>query len=562
MSPSINFSTIQQAIDAADPGATLDIPADTYNERITIDKPLTLQGPHVGQAIIDGSGLSDEPLVIILASDVTIKRLTIQNSPIHGIRVGSGDFTNISGVLIENNTIRLNSNAGIITNHFASMKIRNNQINNNGTVTGFNRTGIMLNPHGKCSIVKNQINNNFMEGIYSQGSDEGLRIENNTIKENRLVGINLAWNQRNTQIVNNYIYQNGIGGSEQGGIVIIQALAENISGNKLIENNTTGILWGWVPTEGPIPKEILVLNNIVKNNQEDGIFLFTQGAGGFTPPDLFPLEPTLLSNIISDNNRAGVYNSNDFFDSPGNSNPTVNSNDIEGNNEWGVFNGTELALVDATENWWGDGTGPLHPEENPGGMGDRVSDRVNFIPWLTSPSAPPEVQECIVEQIILQDYKIRPHKDEKTLVVLSINISGKILLSYPQQEVWISFNQTLKRKVLFDTPYSEHYKGAIVSQGRCSAKALSKGELEVSVCTLIIVTLFAKVQLLIPSYGYSSIPSECMKVPDKRPFNSRVTQAKELKGSKLNYKDAVNVKKVYGTCTVKGKLNFPVYISF
>ncbi len=37
--------------------------------------------------------------------------------------------------------------------------------------------------------------------------------------------------------------------------------------------------------------------------------------------------------------------------------------------------------ADATDNWWGDDSGPYHPILNPAGLGDRVSDYVDFVPW-------------------------------------------------------------------------------------------------------------------------------------------------------------------------------------
>jgi len=69
-------------------------------------------------------------------------------------------------------------------------------------------------------------------------------------------------------------------------------------------------------------------------------------------------------------------------------NVRVNFNNIEGNANHGVFNGG-TGILDATMNWWGDISGPKHDAPfgifpaNPGGTGDRVSDNVNYIPWLT-----------------------------------------------------------------------------------------------------------------------------------------------------------------------------------
>jgi hypothetical protein len=39
-------------------------------------------------------------------------------------------------------------------------------------------------------------------------------------------------------------------------------------------------------------------------------------------------------------------------------------------------------IVDALSNWWGDVTGPYHPDTNPFGLGNKVSDYVLFDPWL------------------------------------------------------------------------------------------------------------------------------------------------------------------------------------
>ena len=71
-------------------------------------------------------------------------------------------------------------------------------------------------------------------------------------------------------------------------------------------------------------------------------------------------------------NRIGVYKE-------GGTVRVKNSNIFE-NVDFGVQNATTVD-VDATLNWWGDPTGPLHPQKNPGGKGNKVSDYVLFEPW-------------------------------------------------------------------------------------------------------------------------------------------------------------------------------------
>ena len=68
-----------------------------------------------------------------------------------------------------------------------------------------------------------------------------------------------------------------------------------------------------------------------------------------------------------------------------NSEPHINYNNIQDNTEYSVYNETPEILVDAENNWWGHETGPYHPDLNPDGEGDRVSDGVDFEPWLLEP---------------------------------------------------------------------------------------------------------------------------------------------------------------------------------
>ncbi|MCK4546306.1 MAG: right-handed parallel beta-helix repeat-containing protein [Candidatus Eisenbacteria sp.] len=60
-------------------------------------------------------------------------------------------------------------------------------------------------------------------------------------------------------------------------------------------------------------------------------------------------------------------------------------NDIHDNTYWGLNNNTGV-LVDAENNWWGHSTGPYHPTVNPSGLGNPVSDDVDFSPWTTGPT--------------------------------------------------------------------------------------------------------------------------------------------------------------------------------
>jgi hypothetical protein len=55
----------------------------------------------------------------------------------------------------------------------------------------------------------------------------------------------------------------------------------------------------------------------------------------------------------------------------------------------------------ADSQWWGHASGPFHPDSNPGGQGDSVSDFVDFLPYLTeadtiAPPIPPVGLDTVV----------------------------------------------------------------------------------------------------------------------------------------------------------------------
>jgi len=82
---------------------------------------------------------------------------------------------------------------------------------------------------------------------------------------------------------------------------------------------------------------------------------------------------TVMGNEIKNCVTCGVYIKDDFTG-------TINFNNIHGNN-CGLDSTVSGRITDATCNWWGDTSGPYHATLNSGGLGDPVSDNVDFDPW-------------------------------------------------------------------------------------------------------------------------------------------------------------------------------------
>jgi parallel beta-helix repeat protein len=243
-------------------------------------------------------------------------------------------YTGIDTTTIINGfTIRNGSDAGIECD-FSSPTITGNIIKEN---TGSYSGGGIVCGNSSPFITGNTITENTANwggGIYCGGSS--AKIAGNTISENI-----------------SYYHGGGIycGGSAP------KIIDNTITGNTANENGG-GI---WCAMSSPT-----IADNTITEN--------TGNLGGGIHCSSSSL--TIDSCTISNNNGDGVY-------CVYSSSAEIHYNDIFGNTGYGVINSDSTIIVNAKNNWWGDLTGPYHPDSNPGGLGDSVSNYVDFIPWLT-----------------------------------------------------------------------------------------------------------------------------------------------------------------------------------
>ena len=119
------------------------------------------------------------------------------------------------------------------------------------------------------------------------------------------------------------------------------------------------------------------LDTEIKNNTVTG---YAKGTGmSFESHYARPLsENVKVKGNNFTGNRHGIYVFNTQTKLTG---ITVNFNNIADNSRYGMWNDGGETL-DAVYNWWGDASGPYHSDINPDGLGDGVSDSVDFEPWL------------------------------------------------------------------------------------------------------------------------------------------------------------------------------------
>ena len=344
--------SIQGAIDVAVSGSTVIVEAGNYNENLTVNKAnLTLQSTSTaGTTLTANSG-------IVIDLD------------------GGADGFTLGGM--DGKGFTINSQAG--TTRLVQLKFGPQDVEiswNELDTTGNASMGINVGASGTSGL---NINNNTFIAEEGDGSIWG-----------DVFGLN-------TTVSNNTF--TGPGGLVGGYAIQFKAAtgASTITGN-----NITGYYWGvGVLTGGGGTSGLTISDNSI-SNCINGIGLAQYQTGDITTVDITgntlsnnttgikigTAGQTLTNITVQENTVIGNNTGVQVCASAGG--VVVNNNNISGNTT-GVDNTDAGNTLDATANWWGDGSGPYHPTEwfyevflpitNPSGLGNEVSDYVLYLPW-------------------------------------------------------------------------------------------------------------------------------------------------------------------------------------
>jgi len=285
-----DFHTIQEAINAANPGDTIYVRNGTYYENVVVNKTLSLLGENRERTIIDPRKTST--VILVSANNVSISNFTVRNS-------GSGTYD--AGIFIEGDGCEINDNH-IVSNYRSGVYIsglHNTLYGNNITSNFFDGVRI-LGSFNK--LLQNDIIGNSPYQDYSGISIYGSHniITGNNITNDRLgIWMDHAGDNR---VSGNYIAYNSWG-------IYPFCSSDNVLSNNIITSN----YWDGIEMHGPSDRNLVVDNDITSNYV--GIF----GGGSFN---------TVSSNSIT-NNTYGI----DFFTSYNN---MISGNNITTNREYGI----------------------------------------------------------------------------------------------------------------------------------------------------------------------------------------------------------------------------------
>jgi len=407
-------SSIQAAIDVASPGATISVSAGNYTEQL-----------HITKDDLDIVGAGDD--VVTITSPATLPLFFGTNYPIVFIDGATG--VDISGVTVDGDG-QGNANYKFVGVAFW---------NAGGSLTDSRVTGIMDTPFSGSQHGVAVYANSNTGGPHTVALD-GVEIDdyqkNGTVFSGDGLTIDLDGVTCTGQGPTDVTCQNGIQISDGTGGTLDSCLVQDIT--------YTGEYWG-ARGILLYDASVVDMTDVTVERCQTGVdFYYTDGSfvsGEIVQPygdamymDAYP--PTLRSDgrvpaspvdgvevlggretqtiTVSDSRFIGGGALDSWgvsswveggdvasctmtgcevtnwdlgvvaYEDGGTSTLTANECVIFDNLSYGYYTNAvgDRAVQNAEYNWWGDATGPYHPTLNSGGLGNEVSDNVDFDPWL------------------------------------------------------------------------------------------------------------------------------------------------------------------------------------
>ena len=368
-----DFQRIQDAIEFAQSGDTIEVAGGTYYENVVINKSISIRGDPDDIPIV--IGLSTLSQLIVQANDVAISHVDVMNTgsiepdfdgifgqeisnlSLNNVRTSNTIrglyFINCSGIQVENCSSRSNtygiSIIGSSNVALTGCNLSGNQFTGayfsasvdtsitNCSFLSNNHSGLLIYFSNSTTIKGSEIHGYERYGIYLNDVGPGTVISDNRISGTASSAISINGNLGGVIIRNSISTNIGTGISLRGMSLVSQQWI--ISENTIHDNNYGMYLSSCENNQ--------ILNNTIANNSI-GIYIAASSA------------------------KDNVFRNNSIFD-----------------NSWGmdVYN-SYIHSVDAILNWWGDDSGPFHSTKNPEGKGNRVDSFVNFNPWIGNVTKP------------------------------------------------------------------------------------------------------------------------------------------------------------------------------
>ncbi|NYT02175.1 MAG: hypothetical protein GKC10_05400 [Methanosarcinales archaeon] len=209
---------LQQVIDGASPGDTIEIYSGTYRGNLNLTRPLVLRGVDSGSGkpVVQGDGSG--PVITISGGGATVEGLVVKGSG----HSHPGVLVTSNGNSLLDNDISYQGRDGIFLDHASNNLIQNNVLSYNG------RSGVYLKGSNNNIISENVLGINAIHGIYLDESSS------NTLKANQA-----AKNKKGIYLQDcsgNLLLENMLEGNVDQGVRLLQSSSNNITGNNASYN--------------------------------------------------------------------------------------------------------------------------------------------------------------------------------------------------------------------------------------------------------------------------------------------------------------------------------------
>jgi nitrous oxidase accessory protein len=284
--------SIQEAINHARPGDVIEVRAGIYNEKLLIDKQLTLIG--IGRPVVHGTGSGS--VVVIAADSCVLRGFRIQHS--------GGDLqSEDSGILLKSSTNRIEENEltdilyGIYFYRSQGNIIRANTIRGRKELeTGERGAGLHLWDSPNNTIEDNTISE-MRDGMYIQSCNDN-QIRRNHVSNLRY-GLHYMFSDRN--VFEDNFFENNVAGA-----AIMYSNNIEFRRNAFVHNrgfSSFGILFQEC-------NELVAENNFIIDNAT-GVFMEALRKTGFRRNVIAQNDVAMLMFSNSDDN---VFTENNFVD--------------------------------------------------------------------------------------------------------------------------------------------------------------------------------------------------------------------------------------------------------